>query len=163
MDAHLLNFRTLLRDSWTRRAVRMLGFQSGSKANAGKWRGIVKGWRDREWEEKERAYHEISIKQANSVIRRYNSMAPYPVRRTVLTLDRELRSCFADSEYMIETELVRRSLETPSSARSEGYEEGKEGAAGAEDPVRPVERDGIWSAVKRVMGELVAMRGIRRG
>lgn len=100
-------------------------------------------------------------------------MAPYAVRRTVLTVEAELSSCFADSEAKIASELVRRSLR---SAR--GSENGS--AIPDEDQVldHPGERqrqrrdhpqtyslgmvqkksvkvDGIWESLKRAVGGMM--------
>ncbi|KAK9370970.1 hypothetical protein V1509DRAFT_615382 [Lipomyces kononenkoae] len=50
----------------------------------------------RDWEFMERKYHELSVKTLNDNIRSYNLMAPEPARRPYLTLERELRLCYAE-------------------------------------------------------------------
>ncbi|KIY53718.1 hypothetical protein FISHEDRAFT_27336, partial [Fistulina hepatica ATCC 64428] len=37
--------------------------------------------RDTEWEQRERAYRDAAIDSLNSLVRKYNGIAPYPVRR----------------------------------------------------------------------------------
>ncbi|KAK9236329.1 hypothetical protein V1525DRAFT_457710 [Lipomyces kononenkoae] len=49
-----------------------------------------------DWELIERKYHELSVKTLNDNIRSYNLMAPEPARRPYLTLERELRLCYAE-------------------------------------------------------------------
>jgi len=41
----------------------------------------IKALRDPEWVERERSYHEVAIAEVNSLVRKYNGLAPYVVRR----------------------------------------------------------------------------------
>lgn len=41
----------------------------------------VKALRDPEWVERERSYHEVAVAELNSLVRKYNGLAPYVVRR----------------------------------------------------------------------------------
>jgi len=41
----------------------------------------IKAHRDRDWVNKEKSYHETAIVELNSLVRKYNAMAPYAVRR----------------------------------------------------------------------------------
>ena len=41
----------------------------------------IKALRDPEWVEKERSYHEDAVAELNSLVRKYNGLAPYVVRR----------------------------------------------------------------------------------
>jgi len=41
----------------------------------------IKALRDPQWVEKERSYHEVAIAELNSLVRKYNGLAPYVVRR----------------------------------------------------------------------------------
>lgn len=59
-------------------------------------RPTVPPFRDLKWEETERSYHELAIKNLNSITRSYNLMAPDLAKKPYYALDRELRSCFAD-------------------------------------------------------------------
>ncbi|KAK9488107.1 hypothetical protein V1527DRAFT_458214 [Lipomyces starkeyi] len=49
-----------------------------------------------DWESIEHKYHVLSVKTLNDSIRSYNLMAPGPARRSYLTLERELRLCYAE-------------------------------------------------------------------
>ena len=50
--------------------------------------------RDTEWEQQESKYHSTIIREVNDAIRRYNTVAPYVVRRPLLTLESELAKCY---------------------------------------------------------------------
>jgi len=58
--------------------------------------GAVFPFRDPKWEEAERSYHVAVINNLNSMTRSYNLMAPRLAQKPYFSLDRELRSCFAD-------------------------------------------------------------------
>ena len=53
-------------------------------------------FRDPTWEASERSYHTLAIKDLNNLTRSYNLMAPDLAKKPYFSLDRELRSCFAD-------------------------------------------------------------------
>lgn len=53
--------------------------------------------RDREWEERERAYHDTALDEVNSLVRKFNGMAPYSVRRGAYALGPELERAYRDS------------------------------------------------------------------
>lgn len=57
----------------------------------------VTSWRDVEWEARERSYHDTALVEINSLVRKYNAMAPYAVRRTVYTREYELDKVYQDS------------------------------------------------------------------
>ncbi|KAI9875843.1 MAG: hypothetical protein M1830_007914 [Pleopsidium flavum] len=53
-------------------------------------------FRDPIWEGNERSYHTLAITSLNNLTRSYNLMAPDLAKKPYFSLDRELRSCFAD-------------------------------------------------------------------
>lgn len=59
----------------------------------------------------ERPYHEVTVKNLNSVARSYNLQAPPVARKPYLNLDRELASCFADVAPTLAEEIRRRATE----------------------------------------------------
>jgi DnaJ family protein C protein 28 len=61
--------------------------------------------RDPEWEEKEKSYHEHGIAELNTMVRRYNGIAPYSVRRGLHTREAELARCYETSGERILSEL----------------------------------------------------------
>ncbi|KAM0749264.1 hypothetical protein T439DRAFT_326993 [Meredithblackwellia eburnea MCA 4105] len=104
LEAETSSFRNELRAAWVRRAVRMLSL-GGVTKNA-IWLA-QNGWRDAEWEQKERSFHEAAISSLNSLTRRYNTQAPYTVRRSLFKVEKELESCFKDSGSVIADDLKR--------------------------------------------------------
>ncbi|KAI9508152.1 hypothetical protein F5148DRAFT_1199210 [Russula earlei] len=52
--------------------------------------------RDREWEARERAYHESALRELNSLVRKYNALAPYAVRRAYHVRDAELGRAYEE-------------------------------------------------------------------
>lgn len=53
-------------------------------------------FRDPAWESLERAYHTLAIAEINTITRSYNLQAPDLAKKPYFSLERELRSCFAD-------------------------------------------------------------------
>jgi hypothetical protein len=59
----------------------------------------------------ERAYHELAVKQINSIARSYNLQAPPSARKVYLNLERELNACFAEVAPQLAEEIRRRATE----------------------------------------------------
>ena len=90
-----------------------------------------------------RAYHKVALASLNALLRRFNIQAPYTVRRPLLLLENELKSCVVDSVGAVERELKRR-MEggiDPTAAR----------------PIKEVKavEESMWEAFRRAMGEVV--------
>lgn len=94
LDAAVNAFREILRQSWTRRAVRTLTITQPAPFFPSLSSSAVTSLRDREWEERERSYHNTAIAELNSLVRKYNAMAPYAVRRPYYTRDTELARAY---------------------------------------------------------------------
>ena len=69
-------------------------------------------FRDPTWEATERAYHTLAITDLNNLTRSYNLMAPNLAKKPYFSLDRELRSCFADVAPQI-PHAIRERASTP--------------------------------------------------
>ena len=69
----------------------------------------VSPFRDRAWESLELAYHTLAIKELNNLTRTYNLQAPNLAKKPYFSLDRELRSCFADIAPQLPNEIRERS------------------------------------------------------
>lgn len=118
------DWRTRLTDSWVRRASRMILSSShlrrglepmrldaactiaeleGMQLSAGQKKlvTLVEQYRDAEWVAKEANYHEVSLKEVNNVIRKYNVVAPSSVRKGLLTRERELQRAFQDGRIRL--------------------------------------------------------------
>ena len=65
-------------------------------------------FRDPAWERLEFAYHSLAIKELNNLTRTYNLQAPDLAKKPYFSLDRELRSCFADIAPQLPHEIRER-------------------------------------------------------
>lgn len=106
LESSVNAFRETLRQSWTRRVVRMLTVSRPAAMLPTQSLAAVRAMRDGEWEDRERAYHDSAIAELNSLVRKYNAMAPYAVRRPYYTRDLEL-----DKAYEVCGEDILRAIE----------------------------------------------------
>lgn len=130
LESEMNGFRNRLRDSWVRRASRIIlatdhlrrGLEPFSSATAAAMAGsgngddavpraaptsssqgeerlveLAKRYRDPEWIERERAFHDTCVAELNNVVRRYNIVAPPSVRRGLVDRQRELERLFVDA------------------------------------------------------------------
>lgn len=67
--------------------------------------------RDHHYLSIERPYHEVTVKNLNTLARSYNLQAPPVAQRPYINLDRELTSCFADVAPSLADEIKRRATE----------------------------------------------------
>ena len=67
-------------------------------------------FRDPAWESLERAYHTLAITEINNITRSYNLQAPDLAKKPYFSLDRELRSCFADIAPQLPNEIRERAM-----------------------------------------------------
>ncbi|KAL8734650.1 MAG: hypothetical protein Q9166_001306 [cf. Caloplaca sp. 2 TL-2023] len=65
-------------------------------------------FRDPAWQSLEHSYHSLAISSLNSLTRSYNLMAPDLAKKPYFSLDRELRSCFADVAPLLPDEIRER-------------------------------------------------------
>lgn len=65
-------------------------------------------FRDPDWLPLEHAYHTLAITSLNSLTRTYNLQAPDLAKKPYFSLDRELRSCFADIAPQLPNEIRER-------------------------------------------------------
>ncbi|TGZ85217.1 hypothetical protein EX30DRAFT_337605 [Ascodesmis nigricans] len=70
--------------------------------------GPTRLFRDPDWEKQEESFNNLSIKDINDLTRSYNLMAPELARKPYLTLERELKRCFASVAPEVAGELRRR-------------------------------------------------------
>lgn len=114
LEGEQSDFRKRLADSWLRRASRMIlasshlrsgmepvhvseddsfeAIEESTSLSSGqrKLLNLVKAYTDVEWETREQAYHDASLRSINSLIRRYNVVAPTSARRGLLVREAEL-------------------------------------------------------------------------
>lgn len=80
----------------------------------------VMPFRDPQWEQMERAYHSLAIENLNSLTRSYNLMAPNLARKPYYSLERELRSCFAEVAPQVADAIRDRAL-APKAKSAEAF------------------------------------------
>lgn len=139
-------FRLRLRQAWTRRAIRMLSLQPLTPS-------VIESsgeYRDPEWEERERGYHEKSVANLNSLIRKYNVVAPPSARAPVTSVELELKACFEECAALIKTELEKRAKEGPGAARQLSAKGGpKSGPKGRTEEEQDAVKETMLSAFRR--------------
>ncbi|KAG1755395.1 hypothetical protein EDB19DRAFT_1867592 [Suillus lakei] len=96
LETAVNSFRDVLQQSWTRRAIRTLTMLQPASMLPSLSLGSVTSLRDREWEERERAYHDTAVAELNSLVRKYNALAPYSVRRPYYSREAELAKAYQD-------------------------------------------------------------------
>ncbi|KAJ5170274.1 uncharacterized protein N7500_003057 [Penicillium coprophilum] len=67
--------------------------------------------RDPEYLAIERSYHELAVKQINTLARTYNLQAPASAHKPYINLDRELKACYAAVAPELAEEIKRRATE----------------------------------------------------
>jgi hypothetical protein len=68
----------------------------------------VPPFRDQSWLKTEQGYHTLAINQLNNLTRSYNLMAPELAKKPYFSLDRELRSCYAEVAPLLAEEILAR-------------------------------------------------------
>lgn len=162
LDSALNNFRDVLRQSWTRRAIRMLTLSRPAAQLPQLSLADVTSWRDSEWEARERSYHDTALSEINSLVRKYNGMAPYAVRRTSYPLEQELERAYRESGEDILQGLAERvnagSVQTRGAASDSDEDTGVDGGRTDQEQWAPVRiRDVIREWVAPLVGRRRAL------
>ncbi|GAA5826329.1 hypothetical protein JCM11251_007256 [Rhodosporidiobolus azoricus] len=160
LELALSTWRTNLRASWSRRAIRIRSSEGLTPAVI---REVKEGWMDPEWEARERAYHDAALHDVNQLVRKYNVIAPYHVRRPLLTLRSELDTAISGSASHIAAELQRR-LDlglntTPAKViyQDEGGEDGVKSVTAEEmGGERKAVKESMWQGFRRLVVEVLA-------
>ncbi|KAJ8507161.1 hypothetical protein ONZ45_g10437 [Pleurotus djamor] len=98
MEAEIRSFRAVLRQAWTRYALRSLTVEFHSYRGAHRPTfADVSALRDNSWEQREASYHDAALLEINSLVRKYNTVAPYAVRRPLYMRTQELEKMYKDS------------------------------------------------------------------
>jgi DnaJ family protein C protein 28 len=146
----------VLADAWTRRALRNLTrdtppaelpalLQRMSIADA-------RALRDADWAAREASYHAAGVAELNALVRKYNGLAPYAVRRAYYDVGAELERAYeAAGEEIVRglEERVSGQRFVPQAAYGVKVEQGEEGGV----PVSVMRvRDVIRGWVRRWTG-----------
>jgi len=97
LESALTSFREILRQSWIRRALRILTISQPATLLHTLTLADITALRDREWETRERNYHDKAVEDVNSLVRKYNGLAPYSVRRAYYVRSVELEKAYTDA------------------------------------------------------------------
>jgi len=65
---------------------------------------------NKQWELRENRFHLSALEEVNSLIRKYNNVAPYSVRKAYVELPPELERVYRDSQERIREELASKRL-----------------------------------------------------
>ncbi|KII94693.1 hypothetical protein PLICRDRAFT_98222 [Plicaturopsis crispa FD-325 SS-3] len=129
LEAAVSSFREIVRQAWARRAIRTLTMSRPAAALQSLTAAHVSSLRDEEWEARERAYHDTAIDEINSLVRKYNGVAPYAVRRPYHVRTVELEKAYQEAVDDILRGLAAR-VASPQSVLQAGPGTGKGHTAG---------------------------------
>jgi DnaJ family protein C protein 28 len=118
----------------------------------------IKVHRDRDWVNKEKGYHETAVAELNSLVRKYNAMAPYAVRRPYYIREVEIGRAYDEAAPDIMQMIAKRGQETDSTLRSGngGTSQGAGGHGSAGGP-----SSGILDTNDKVHGVIAMVQWLR--
>ncbi|KAG6809576.1 hypothetical protein H0H92_015697 [Tricholoma furcatifolium] len=108
LDKAVNTFREVLRQSWVRRVIRNITSTTPPALLHTFTLDDIKRFRDKEWERREQSYHSLALEEVNALVRKYNAVAPYAVRRPYYIHTVELERVFNESAESIIAELKER-------------------------------------------------------
>ncbi|KAI0920862.1 hypothetical protein AcW1_004984 [Taiwanofungus camphoratus] len=153
LESAIASFREVLKQSWTRRAIRMLTVSQPAALLPKLTLTDVTSLRDAEWEARERGFHDQALEELNALVRKYNGLAPYAVRRVYYARDAELERAYRDSAEGILQGLSERAKDEGGKI-SVGVDHSEEEASGSGPTVtltnwriRDMIRD-LWTALR---------------
>jgi len=135
LESAVAAFRGVVKQSWARRAIRMLTASQPLALLPQLTLDDVTSMRDTEWEEREKSYHDRAIDEINALVRKYNGLAPYAVRRPYYMLGPELERVYRDAGEDILRGLAERMQDAPARGRGglRSHDEGRTSTAPAVD------------------------------
>ncbi|EMD40388.1 hypothetical protein CERSUDRAFT_130190 [Gelatoporia subvermispora B] len=157
LESATSSFREVVKQSWIRRAIRILTMSQPSAQLPKLTLADVTALRDAEWEAREQAYHDSALEELNALVRKYNGLAPYAVRRPYYMrgaeLDKAYRDCGEDILRGLAERANARSGVTPGGVVDDLEERGSSAGAPAGDglggwSLRDMMRD-LFAAFKR--------------
>ena len=149
LESSVNSFRQVLRQAWSRRVFLVVTTGVPPPSIDRLTLEYISSLRDPEWEERERSYHEAALSEVNSLVRKYNAMAPYIARRALYTHEVELERLYKESAKEIHEKLIAKlSGKGNELAFSSGSEDGDDSV----DPHgAPLPSLGIWAMVKKLL------------
>ncbi|KAJ7640166.1 hypothetical protein B0H17DRAFT_1149087 [Mycena rosella] len=147
LDASLHTFRHLLRDAWTRHAVRALTLDGAPPPAP-----AIEAFRDAAWAAREASYHTAALAEVNGRVRAYNALAPYAVRRPLYVLADELARVYRDASAEVVQGVAARTKAAPATRVAAGRTAGGADADWAEWVLWARRlRDLLLSALRRLV------------
>ncbi|KAL0951975.1 hypothetical protein HGRIS_008628 [Hohenbuehelia grisea] len=150
LDTALTSFREILKQSWVRRALRTLGLSDPSlpadislppptlsilSSSPSLRRAQTT------WETQERSYHDAAVGELNNLVRKYNGLAPYAVRRTPYTREGELERLYRDAAPdIVEGLKLRAGQLSKGHGKVRGVSEDGEGGGPAGEDTAPLKQ-----------------------
>ncbi|KAF9480164.1 hypothetical protein BDN70DRAFT_805663 [Pholiota conissans] len=113
LDTAVATFREILRQAWIRRTIRVLVMEHPAPILAKLTLDDIQRHRDAEWIAKEKSYHTTAVDKLNALVRNYNGMAPYAVRRAYYTREAEVEKLYEECAPAILHALAERVPESP--------------------------------------------------
>ncbi|EJD01655.1 uncharacterized protein FOMMEDRAFT_44419, partial [Fomitiporia mediterranea MF3/22] len=103
VETAIQTFRTLLQQTWTRRLILHLTSRLPLSRLSSLTLEDIRSIRDTNWVNRESNYHASALGEVNEVVRRYNGVAPYSVRKPYFVKEAELeRVYWACAEDVLE-------------------------------------------------------------
>ncbi|TDL29944.1 hypothetical protein BD410DRAFT_780450 [Rickenella mellea] len=158
LDTALASFREIVKQSWTRRCMRILSSEHPLPLLARITPAQIASVRDPMWEAHEAGYHNTALAEINSLVRRYNGVAPYPVRRTIYEREPELEKVYSECVDDVLREIDARIKEGGVVRSVSGFTDGEDdrGGGGAGGSARYDSRPGsFWAMVRKWFAKLV--------
>ncbi|KAH9948771.1 hypothetical protein B0H21DRAFT_212768 [Amylocystis lapponica] len=156
LESAVSSFREMLKESWIRRAIRMLTISQPPALLPALTLTDVTSLRDADWEAKERRYHDAAVEELNALVRKYNGLAPYAVRKSYYMRDAELEKAYRESGEEILRGLAERARSSGRRTRASEDLEDRQGAVSV-----PITNDNWsgWRLRDMVQNWVTALRG----
>ncbi|KAF9463071.1 hypothetical protein BDZ94DRAFT_1259997 [Collybia nuda] len=119
LDTAIQTFRQILEQSWVRRAIRLFTTSNPPALLHTITLNNIKSLRDPAWEERERKYHDTAIEELNSLVRKYNALAPYSIRRPYYVRSVEIGRLYDGCAEDISRELADRAQDVRMSMKND--------------------------------------------
>lgn len=132
LDDAVRTFREILRQSWTRRAIRLITTATPAELLPSTTLSDITALRDPAWVTREAAYHDTAVEQLNALVRKYNGLAPYAVRRPYYTRVGEIEKLYDSCAEDILAALKERAKESGIDINSLHVARGGAGKSGGE-------------------------------
>lgn len=159
MESAVTSFRQVLKQAWSRRVFLVLTTETPPPSPDHLTVDYISALRDPEWEEQERSYHETALSEVNSLVRKYNAMAPYIARRALYTRNVELERLYKESAKEIHERVVARLSSTSDQPIfGSGFKDDDDSANQQGTSLPSL---GIWAMVKELFTWVSLFRKLR--